>query len=315
MKKEIFQVDKERGICRVTTLDERFYGREGKDPVSGLPTIEWRPSITYIGHFYPKGKGFEQYLKKNGDDADLILALAGERGSKVHQAIEMLNLAETVKMGDKFANNRTGEPEELTPDEYHCVRTYRDWWQAEGSALYEILGVEEVVWPEGKDAEPGGPMHFAGTLDLYVRRIADNTTGVIDVKTSKDIYPGHIIQVSALAAAKKADWGGIIQVGYTRNKHGYKFTETPLRMDLFEAARTIWAYETEGEKPLQRDYPLELTLGLPPKGLRLAEVKAEIFAKHPAVEEAYEEKLAQKAQAAAETPVKSPKVAKPKKAA
>ena len=119
-------------------------------------------------------------------------------------------------------------------------------------------------------------MHFAGTLDLYVRRIADGTTGVIDVKTSKEIYPGHIIQVSALAAAKKADWGGIIQVGYARNKNGYKFTETPLRMDLFEAARTIWAYETEDEKPLQRDYPLELTLGLPKKAPGVSEMNPDL---------------------------------------
>lgn len=263
MKKEIVQVDEKRGLARITTLDERWYSREVLDVTTGLPTIEFRPSITYIGHFYPKGKGFEQYLKKNGDEADVLVQLAGERGSKVHQAVEILNKGGQVGINDKFINTRTGQPEELTPDEYGCVMSYRDWWMSEGKATYRILGVEEVVWPEGPGSEVGGPLHFAGTLDIRVERIADGAKGVIDVKTSKDIYPGHIIQVSALAVATGSDWQAILQVGYRRNKNGYKFTEVPSRLDLFEAAKTIWAYETEGDVPLQRDYPLILTLDIP----------------------------------------------------
>jgi len=262
MRKETVQVDKKRGIWRVTTADERWYTREAADKTTGLPTIEFRPSITYIAHHYPKGKGFENYLKKNGDDADMIVQLAGERGSKVHQAVEVLNRGGKVKMGDKFTNTRTGEPEPLTPDEYWCVMTYQKWWEAEGSD-YEILGVEETVWPEGEGSEPGGPLHFAGTLDLLVRRKSHGQIGVIDLKTSKAIYPGHIIQLTALALAKQADWQAILQVGYTLNKNGYKFTETEKRPDLLAAAQAIHAYETSGERPLQRDYPLSLSLNLP----------------------------------------------------
>jgi hypothetical protein len=262
MKKEIFQVDKERGIVRVTTLDERFYGREGQSVATGLPTFEWRPSITHKAAFYPKGKQYEQFLKNNGDNADIIRDLAGERGSKVHQAIEQLNLGAEVKMDDKFVNTRTGQPEELTPDEYGCVMSYRDWWNNEGRAEYEILKVEDVVWPVGPGSEPGGLLYFAATRDLKVRRRSDGTTGTIDLKTSKAIYPSHIIQVSAIAEADGNDWQAILQVGYTKNKNGYKFTEVPRRLDLLQAATTIWAYETEGDAPLQRDYPLSIKLDL-----------------------------------------------------
>src|SRR5947209_7475180 len=128
MKKEIVQVDKARGICRVTTTDDRWYTREATEKETGLPTIEFRPSITYLGKFYPKGKGYEQWLKNKGNDADEIRDLAGERGTKVHQAIEVLNNGEEVAMTDKFRSNITGEAEELTPEEYYAVMTYKRWW-------------------------------------------------------------------------------------------------------------------------------------------------------------------------------------------
>jgi hypothetical protein len=263
MKKEIVKVDAERGIARITTLDERWYSRETTDPATGLPTIEFRPSITYIGKFYPKGKGYENFLKKNGDEADIIRDLAGERGSKVHQAIEVLNNGGTVSMGDTFMNNITGQLEALTPDEYYCVITYKKWWDEEGSKEYEIEKAEDIIWPEGEGSEHGGPLHFAATRDIRLRRKADGKTGTVDVKTSKDIYPSHVIQVSAIAEASGDDWQAILQVGYTRTLKGYKFTETERRMDLVRAAMTIHAYETGGEKPLQRDYPLTLSLNLP----------------------------------------------------
>lgn len=263
MKKEIKIVDEERGICRITTTDERWYDRETTNPETGLREFEFRPSVSWIGHFYPKGKGFENYLKKNGDDADILVQLAAERGSKVHQAIEALNKGESVPMDRQFISTITGLPEELNTNEYAAVMSYRDWWLAEGRNAYKILKVEYVVWPEGPGSEPGGPLHFAGTIDLKLQRIEDGTTGILDIKTSKDIYASHIIQVSAYAEAEKADWAAILQVGYSRNQRGYKFTEIERRFDLFLAAKAIWAYETDGEAPLQRDYPLALSLGLP----------------------------------------------------
>jgi hypothetical protein len=270
MKKEIIQVDEERGIARVTTADERWYTREARNATTGLPEIESRPSITYVGKFYPKGKGFEAFLKKNGDDADVIKELAGERGSKVHQAIEVLNNGGTVAMGDKFMSNITGQLEELTPDEYWCVMTYVRWWDEEGSKEYEIVKAEDIIWPETPKteengdlhSEPGGIFHFAATRDVKLRRKADGTTGTLDVKTSQDIYPSHIIQVSAIAAAEGDEWQAILRVGYRRTQKAYKFDIVERRLDLVRAAMTIHAYETEGEKPLQRDFPLSLRLNL-----------------------------------------------------
>lgn len=271
MKKEIIQVDNDRGIVRITTLDERWYSRTVPNKVTGLPEIETRSSITFIAHNYPKGKGFEQYLKRNGEDADTIVQLAAERGSKVHQAIEVLNRGGEVRFGDKFTNTRTGQEEELTPDEYWCVMTYQRWWQEEGSKEYEILAAEDIIWPEVPKTPENGDVHseedgilrFAATRDIRLRRKADGSTGTVDVKTSKDIYPAHVIQVSAIAEASSDAWQAILQVGYARTQKGYKFTEVPRKLHLLRAAMTIHAEETEGQKPLQRDYPLSISLDLP----------------------------------------------------
>lgn len=274
MKKEIVQVDNERGITRITTVDERWYAREARDPNTGLPAVEFRPSITYKAKHYPKGKGFEMFLKRNGDDAEMIRDLAAERGSKVHQAIEALNKGLSVSLGDKLTSNITGQLEDLTPDEYWCVMTYVSWWEREGKNQYEILEVEDVIWPEvpktpqngNRHSEYGGVLHFAATRDIRLRRKSDGSTGTVDVKTSQDIHPPHIIQVSAIAEACGDAWQAILRVGYKRNKNGYKFDEVERRLDLVEAANTIWMNETEGEKPLQRDYPLYLSLHLPKPG-------------------------------------------------
>jgi hypothetical protein len=267
MKKEIRRVS--GGICQVTTTDERFYVKEGKDAVTGLPIMEFRPSVTWITGFYPKGKGFEAYLKRNGDDADEIVRLAGERGSKVHQAIAVLNGSGTVKMESKFTNTTTGAEEELTADEYAAVMSYAEWWKDEGAEQFEILGFEFVTWPDAEALEKKyGIMaecfRFAGTIDLKVRRKLDGAVGIIDIKTSKDVYPSHEMQVNAYAVAEGALWQAILQVGYTRNKtKKYKFTEVVNKFSLFVATMQIWQNETMGQAPLQRDFPLSLSLGLP----------------------------------------------------
>ena len=56
---------------------------------------------------------------------------------------------------------------------------------------------------------------------------------------------------------------GILQVGYRRNKAGWKLTEVEDQFPLFLAAKQIWAKECEGVEPFKKDYPLSITLGTP----------------------------------------------------
>lgn len=89
MKIEIRKVDQEKGITQITSLDERWYEKDGK----------YFPSLTWICSFWPKGVQFYKWLAEKGwDEAEALKKAAGDKGSKVHHAIEDLLNGKTVKM-------------------------------------------------------------------------------------------------------------------------------------------------------------------------------------------------------------------------
>lgn len=59
----------------------------------------FNPSITWIGHYSPMGYGLLKfYADRRLDEVEMVKKAAGEKGSKVHQAIESLLLGESVKL-------------------------------------------------------------------------------------------------------------------------------------------------------------------------------------------------------------------------
>ncbi len=249
MKREIREVDAARGVVCLTLPDERWYCRR----VMENTAWDFVPSVTWIADHFPKGVGFFKWLaSKSWDEAEAIKAAAGDKGSKVHQAVGVLIAGGTVTMEDAFTNQRTGEPEEITPDEYACLMSFVEWFN---ETRPEIIAVEYTVWNEH--------YRYAGTVDLKCR--IDGKVWIIDLKTSADIWPPHELQVSAY---KHADKDGpkvqklaILQLGYRRNKiKKWKFTPIADKFKLFLAARQIWANECAGVVPLQREYPLSLSL-------------------------------------------------------
>jgi hypothetical protein len=248
MKKEIRTVDKERGLLQVTTADERWYVRDTVDPDTGLPKYEFVPSVTWICDHYPKGVAFYKWLASKGwDEAESIKSAAGEKGSKVHYAIQDLIEGRTVHIDSKFRNPRTGQDEELTLDEYECVMSFVEWHKDKKP---EFVACETAVWGDG----------FAGTVDLICK--IDGQRYVVDFKTSQYIWPSHELQVSAYKAAGGFEDAklAILQVGYRMNKKRYKFTEVDDQYQEFLAAKVIWAKEQKGVKPHQKDYPLRVSL-------------------------------------------------------
>lgn len=256
MKKEIIQIDKEAGVFRVTTTDERWYPIESKNKETGLPEYQFYPSSSWISGFYPKGIPFYKWLADKGwNEAEAIKSAAGDKGSKVHKAIEMLIKGGTVSMDTSIVNAETGKEEEITVEEYECVMSFANW----ANTMKPEFLLQEKTLISKKHA-------FAGTLDCLAK-IGDQLW-IIDFKTSQYVWPEHELQISSYKQAltettKYSDVKlAILQVGYKRNKNMYKFTEVEDKFDLFLHAKAIWSHETEGEKPRQRDYPLSLTLEL-----------------------------------------------------
>jgi hypothetical protein len=239
MKIQTKKIDDARGIMQITTTDERWYTDK-----NGV----FVPSVTWIAGFYPKGVQFYKWLADKGwDEAEAIKHAAGDKGSKVHKAIEDILLGNEVRIDSKYPNPSTEKLEELTPQEYECVMSFVDWLKAINP---KVLSTEYVVW----NTEYG----YAGTVDMKLK--VGDEVWIVDVKTSPNIWPEYELQVSAYRHAdSEVQKTGILQVGYTRNKfQKYKFTEIEDRFDLFLSARKIWAYETEGQQPSQKDYPLSL---------------------------------------------------------
>jgi hypothetical protein len=256
MKRTIKEVDLARGICQLTFPDERWYLRRIHISENDPGILDVVPSVTWIAGHYPKGVGFYKWLASKGwDEAEEIKAAAGDKGSKVHQAIAVLLAGGTVEMEDSFENPRTLEQEPLTPSEYECLMSFADWF---AETKPEVVDFEYTVWHE--------KFRYAGTVDLKCR--IEGKVWIIDVKTSPEIWPSYEIQVSAYLAAEPVPVAerkeiklAILQVGYRRNRRGWKFTPIRNQFRLFMAARRIWAKETAGQKPLQREYPLSLSLG------------------------------------------------------
>ena len=288
MHKEIRQIDETGRFVQVTTCDQRFYGRLAPGP-SGIEEFQWRPSVTWQCDYYPKGPQFMAWLKKNGEESDQIKRLAGDRGYKVHLAIGQLNAGFPVRgiscgdrESDKFLNPTTGKEEELTLEEYQGVLSYVDWWEAEGKKFFKIIAFEYAIWPDPVECSertgyPERVFNYAGTVDIKVEQLVmrselvdagyktwtgeKGSIGVIDSKTSLDIWPTMEMQVSAYRVAEKADWSAILQLNYRRNKTKlWKFTEIPDRFALFCSTQRIWEHETSGEAPMQKDYPLQVQL-------------------------------------------------------
>lgn len=244
MKKLIKVVDALTNTVQITTADERWYVK-GKDFV---------PSVTWICGYYPKGIGFMKWLASKGwDEAEAIKSAAGDKGSKVHYAVEDILNGVEVKMNDKYVNPSTGQEEELSVEEYECLMSLVDWYN---EVKPVVLRTEITGFGDG----------FAGTIDLICK--IDGQLYIVDFKTGQYIWAEHYLQLSAykrleikgidLKDAKLA----ILQLNYRMNKKRFKFTELEDKFPLFLAAKEIWANETADIVPLQKDYPMALKLDL-----------------------------------------------------
>jgi len=64
---------------KITIPDEHWY--------QSSITKAWLPSVTSILSVYPKGYGYDLWLKQTGFNSEIILKKAGDIGSKVHDSL------------------------------------------------------------------------------------------------------------------------------------------------------------------------------------------------------------------------------------
>jgi hypothetical protein len=259
MQKEIKFVDKQKGVVRITSISERWYAKPGEDKSTGLPVYEYFPSSTWIASYYPKGIGFYKWLADKGwDDAEALKVSAGNRGSKVHKACEILEKDGHLSIDTCFQNNETEVMEALSTEELDCIQSFARW---HNEAKPQLLANEMTVF--------GG--FYAGTLDRIYR--IGGQIYVVDLKTSQNIWEEMKIQIASYSHAHidykelgitEAEWNerklAVLQLGYRLNKAHFKFTEIEDKWELFQTAHQIWKNENQNGKPKEIEIPLVITI-------------------------------------------------------
>lgn len=269
MKKIIKKVDEEKGIHQITILDERWYSKEANNEDTGVPEMKFVPSVTWITQSYPKGIGYFKWLAEHGwDEAESIKTQAGDKGTKVHLAIEDIMQGKEVRIDSTYLNKSLGEQEELTLEECDAILSFINWKkEKEEEYIVETLTFESTVFSD--------QYNYAGTIDWIAKLTHKETNEVsswiIDFKTSQQVWPSHELQLNAYKRTiengenevKDLDVSNIrmaiLQVGYRKNKAGWKFTEIENDFDMFLTAQKIWKKEHGDEKPSKRDYPIVLS--------------------------------------------------------
>lgn len=281
--KEIITIDGKK-ICRVTTPDERWYGKEIENKETGVPEIKWFPSVTWIKNYYYTSPYLIKWIAERGlSEADRIKKEAGTKGDKVHQATEDIDKGVEIKIDDKYLNKETGEMEELTADELDAVQSYKDYVDIEKP---ELIANEMTVFCENEDYEYAGTLDRIWALGMVKEKVRQ--IWIVDLKTGKSVRKDMIIQASAYNHAdidyKKLgitdeEWENrkllILQLGYngyrTPGKPKYKATEIADRYDLFNIAYKSWKEENPSAKPKQRDFPLVIK-----SEFRIQEIKKQL---------------------------------------
>lgn len=254
MKKEIKEIDKARGIYRITSLNSRWYAKPEENKSTGLPEYGFYPSSTWISGYYPKGQQFIRWKAEKGwDESERIKKEAGDRGTVVHQATELLEKTGELPITTPFVTT-DNVVVELGQDEIEGILSFKRWHD---ETKPKLLANEITVF--GED--------YAGTLDRIYE--IEDQVWIVDIKTSQDIWEEHILQVSSYSHAQinfselgisEEKWSArklaILQLGYRRNKSGWKFTEIPDKYGLFRNVRQIWENENPEAKPKVIEYPM-----------------------------------------------------------
>lgn len=161
-------------LQQVNVLDERFY-----TPDAGKT---FHPSVTTILNVYPKGEGFETWLKDVGNNAKEIANRSAEKGTIVHNATEEMNNGVEISMFDKKGNPN------FKLDEWVMIHKYWLFWKA----VNPVLIANEHPFCSND-------LKYGGTIDRVVE--IEGRRWLIDIKTSNYLHTSYELQQAAYAVA------------------------------------------------------------------------------------------------------------------
>lgn len=155
---------------RITFLDKRFYVTE-----SGM----FVPSVTTILECYPKGFGFYEWLKKNGEDSDEIRDEAGRKGSIVH------NLTERYDKGEKITLLDGNGDIAFKMVEWSMFERWVEFRNANPEIKISVIERNHTSEQLG----------FGGTIDRVIEFRGKRY--ILDIKTANNMHEHYWLQAAA----------------------------------------------------------------------------------------------------------------------
>jgi len=223
---------------QITLPDSRYYRRNG----------EYYPSITYVLSYYPKGKHFEDWLKKVGYSAEYVVKKAAEEGTMVHEMIESYLEGNELSFLDQFDNPK------YNPDVWQMFLRFVEFWE-----MYEPKLIETEVHLFSDE------LKVAGTCDLVCK--IEDKLWIIDFKTSNHVQPTYEIQTAVYGQCYKECYGkevdnyGILWLKSSKRKPAKdkmqgKGWEVVLstrtqeeNLDIFKTVKRLYDLENPNEAP------------------------------------------------------------------
>lgn len=151
---------------QITLPDSRFYRRNK----------EYYPSITHVLSIYPKGKHFEEWLKKVGYASNYIVQKSADEGTQVHEMIEQYLLGEKIK----FLKN---DIPQYPINVWNMFQRFVEFWD---TYKPELLKTEIHLFSD--------ELKVAGTCDLVCK--IDGEIWIIDFKTSNQLNNAYYLQTA-----------------------------------------------------------------------------------------------------------------------
>jgi hypothetical protein len=233
---------------------------------------------------FPKDDRFNQYLLRSDEtESKEKLKVAGNRGTRVHNAIKEIIDGETVSMYKPYPDEVTGGNRTLDPDEWDRLLAFKRF--AERYQLKRLIYERPVV---SHDYAYAGTPDFLGVIvvpgdertSALKDRKGETLYILLDWKTSAAIYDEYKLQTAAYREAAldywkeeipvkgKEYWTGVVRLG-ARSKEGYEFQawtpeQTNEHFDRFFDAKNLYHFVKGGSyDPTIEEIPTMISVQVP----------------------------------------------------
>jgi len=232
----------DEGQKKVDIFNERYY----KHPKTG----KFYRNVTTILGIIDKGYNYDEWLKNNGHNAEIIVDRAGKFGTEFHKLIELFLHGETVKYNElTYLGDRT------STELWERFNIWIEFWKELNSKYkveYKPEGIEYVTFSEKHE--------YAGTIDLVCR--LDGELTILDWKTGNYLGDKEKLQMTAYMDTLGCANAKLIHIPANKpNKKGYKIVDvdySPKLFNLFLSTKAVFDM-INTDQPKVLTLPLELS--------------------------------------------------------